>query len=316
MDYTKFYKRSYTPNGNYNLPNYDLFISAYDECERTQFPFSKIKASEKVWLLFPQYNYRKLDEIPTEDVYFKDGRRETDYFSEFVEKYNKVTLNSKKICVDSTGFLRSHLIYLITYFNFIGIREFDVLYTEPVMYTKGDETEFSTNVEVVRTVDGCSSSPVTSEEMNDVLIVCSGYDAMLFKAVASYKSSCKHKFHIIGFPSLQADMYQESMLRFYNVKDSVGNSKRKFAPAFDPFVTAQVIDDIIKGIPKITNVYLSPLSTKPQTLGMVLYYLYNKDKLGINILFPFSMNYTSGHAIGVKRTWIYTLELPGSLSMP
>ena len=308
MDYTKFYKYSFAPEEEFDCPEYDLFISAYDECDRTRIPYDKIRAKKKIWMLFPQYNYN--GERPLEECYFNEGVRESDYFRPFKDDFCADDLRKMSICVDSTGFLRSHLVYLIAYFNFIKIKKFDVLYTEPGRYSKADETDFSINVDKVRTVDGCSSTPVTTEEMNDVLIVCSGYDEQLFSQVASYKSNCKYKYHIIGFPSLQLDMYQESMLRFYNIKESVGNSERVFAPAFDPFVTAQTIDDILKGIPSVTNIYLSPLSTKPQTLGMVLYYLYNKKDKSVNILFPFSMEYTSGHTEGIKRTWRYTVELP------
>ncbi len=308
MDFTKFYKSSFNPEEDFDCPEYDLFISAYDECDRTRIPYDRIIAKEKLWMLFPQYLYK--NGRPEEEYYYNEGKRESEYFRVFCQLYKKEDLSKMSICVDSTGFLRPHLMFLIAYFNFIGVKKFDVLYTEPGRYSKGDETSFSINIDTVRTVEGCSTNPRTAEVMNDVLIVCSGYDEKLFSAVASYKSNCIHKYHIIGFPSLQLDMYQESMLRFYHIKESVGNSERKFAPAFDPFVTAQTIDDIIKGIPNFTNIYLSPLSTKPQTLGMILYYLYNKNDKAIHMLFPFSMEYTSGHTEGVKRTWRYTIELP------
>lgn len=308
MDFTKFYKRSFTPEDGFKCPSYDLFISAFDECERTIIPYERVQAVEKLWLLFPQYLYK--GETPTDTYYRCESVNEYEYFKEFIKRYDRNALTGKSICVDSTGFLRPHLAYLLAYFHYIGIPQIDVLYTEPNRYTEGDETAFSRYVDSVRSIEGCTNAPITSEEMNDVLIVCSGYDEKLFSAVASYKSSCKHKYHIIGFPSLQPDMYQESMLRFYNVKDSVGNSERMFAPAFDPFVTAQTIDEIMVGIPDATNVYLSPLSTKPQTLGMVLYYLYKKKEKAVSIIFPFSKEYTCGHTMGVKRTWRYTVEFP------
>lgn len=312
MDFTKFYKHSFDPKEEgFNYPEYDLFISAYDECDRTRIPYDRVPAKQKIWILFPQYIYK--GEKPQESCYMGSGNRESEYFRDFFASFERDKLTKMSICVDSTGFLRPHFIYLVAYFNFIGVRQFDVLYTEPNRYSNADETDFSINVDTVRTIDGCTNNPITTEEMNDVLIVCSGYDEKLFSQVASYKSNCKNKYHIIGFPSLQLDMYQESMLRFYNIKESVGNSIRKFAPAFDPFVTAQTIGEIIDSISNPTNIYLSPLSTKPQTLGMVLYYLYYKREKAVNILFPFSMEYTSGHTEGAKRTWIYTVELPGRL---
>lgn len=308
MDFTKFYKYSFNPEEEFNCPEYDLFLSAYDECERTRIPYDKVKAKKKLWMLFPQYQYK--GEKPKEEFYLSEGKSESEYFKDFFSQYDKDELSKMSICVDSTGFLRPHFIYLIAYLDFCGLKRLDVLYTEPGRYSKADETDFSLNVDKVRSVEGCTNNPLIAEEMNDVLIVCSGYDEKLFAQVASNKSNCKHKYHIIGFPSLQLDMYQESMLRFYKIQESVGSSIRKFAPAFDPFVTAQTIDEILQGIPNAANIYLSPLSTKPQTLGMVLYYLYFKREKAVSILFPFSMEYTSGHTEGVKRTWRYTVELP------
>lgn len=308
MDYKKYYKYHYNPEEGFDCPQYDLFISAFDGCDRTIIPYRKVIANEKIWMIFPQYNYGT--ERPVENVYFNEEKRESNYYREFMIKYVNNDLPSKSICIDSTGFLRSHLLFLLAFFCHAGVRKLDILYTEPIMYSKADDTTFSNNIECVRAVDGYTNTPDTSEELNDVLIVCSGYDEKLFSAVASYKSNCKYKYHIIGFPSLQPDMYQESMLRFYKIKESVGNSHRMFAPAFDPFVTAQTVDEIIKKIPNATNIYLSPLSTKPQTIGMGLYYLFNKNIKPVNVIFPFSMEYTSGHTKGIKRTWRYTLELP------
>jgi hypothetical protein len=64
--------------------------------------------------------------------------------------------------------------------------------------------------------------------------------------------------------------------------------KIKFAPAFDLFVTAQIINEIIEENPSSTNIYLSPLSTKPQSVGMALFYITNYEKLPISIIFPYS----------------------------
>lgn len=106
-------------------------------------------------------------------------------------------------------------------------------------------------------------------------------------------------------------MYQESVLKMENAKESIGDNKQiRFAPAFDPFITAQVIDEIIKENPNSTNIYLSPLSTKPQTIGMALYFMWNFKFQPLNIIFPYSKSHTTKHAIGIKRTWRYTFEFP------
>ena len=40
---------------------YDVFISAYDGCERTIATYNKIKAEKKYWIVFPQYEQNNKD---------------------------------------------------------------------------------------------------------------------------------------------------------------------------------------------------------------------------------------------------------------
>ena len=82
-----------------------------------------------------------------------------------------------------------------------------------------------------------------------------------------------------------------------------------FAPAYDPFVTAQAIKDYVekKQMEKpITNLYLAPLSSKPQALGMALYYLWEDgSNKPMSIIYPICDKYVQDNAIGIGRIWIY-----------
>ena len=178
-----------------------------------------------------------------------------------------------------------------------------------MQYKDADETKFSGYIDGIQDVEGCSSINNNPNADNDLLIICAGYDDDLIAKIAQNKGHCQKKYYILGFPSLQPDMYQESILKMENAKQSTGEFKKiKFAPAFDPFVTAQIINEIVDENPSSTNIYLSPLSTKPQTVGMALFYITNYEKLPISIIFPYSKTYTSKHAEGIKRTWRYTVE--------
>lgn len=146
---------------------------------------------------------------------------------------------------------------------------------------------------------------------NDILIITAGYDDNLLAKIAQNKNQCKKRYFILGFPSLQPDMYQESIIKIENAKESIGENKiLKFSPANDPFVTAQIISEIINDNPDATNIYLSPLSTKPQSIGIALYFLWNFKEKPISVIFPFSNTYSTKHAIGIQRIWKYTFEFP------
>lgn len=304
MDYSIFYKSSYENGEISDFGEYDLFLSGFDSCERTQVIFDRIKSARKIWVLFPHY---QIDNIETqEEIYTNNFYKEDEFFRQLID--DNTIKPDLKICIDITGFIRPHLIFLTKYLSIMGIKKVDYLYTEPVRYKHAEETPFSGFIDDVKIIEGCGSIDNSPKTDNDILIITAGYDDKLIAKVAQYKSKIKHKYYILGLPSLQPDMYQENVLQIYNAKESIGHINTKYAPAHDPFITAQMIHEIIEENKNYSNIYLSPLSTKPQALGIALYYLWNYDSKPVNIIFPYSNFYFSKTASGLKKTWKYTLE--------
>lgn len=305
MDYSIFYKKQFPSGYISDKKEYDFFISGFDSYEGTLLSYSEINAQIKVWLIFPHYSIPS-DNLPLSKFYTSDFHKEDDYFQDFFSEY-QFTSNSS-VCIDMTGFIKPHLLYLIKYLaSVIQVKSIDFLYTEPLHYAKSDETRFSHFVQDVRLVEGCTSM-ILEPPKNDLLIISAGYDDELIQRVCQKKSRCSENYYIVGFPSLQPDMYQESALKLYKVRESLTTFTQAFAPASDPFITAQLTHDIISSLPDVSNIYLSPLGTKPQALGFMLYFLYNQDK-SVNIIYPFSNGYSPNNAIGIKKTWRYTVEL-------
>ena len=58
----------------------------------------------------------------------------------------------------------------------------------------------------------------------------------------------------------------------------------------------------------ITNLYLSPLATKAQAIGFVLFYLTECENKSTSIIFPFSQTYERETSVGLSRVWLHTLE--------
>jgi hypothetical protein len=305
MDYTVFYKTSYEDGDISTLESYDYFFSAYDECERTSLIFHQIKAQQKYWIVFPHY---KFDNVELEEAFVCSSFKEDECF---IDLFQQLTLNKNtKVCIDITGFIRPHLIFFIICFHRLGVSKIEFLYSEPQHYKHAEETTFSGFIDEVKLIEGCGSDNYSTNTDNDLLIIAAGYDDKLIAKVSQDKGKIKKKYYIIGFPSLQPDMYQESVLKIYEAKESIGLRIDKFAPAFDPFVTAQTIKEIIDENVGYSNIYLSPLSTKPQTLGIAFYYLWNYRSQPINLIYPYSNTYFPKTANGIKKTWKYTCELP------
>jgi hypothetical protein len=311
MDFSIFYKSILQTDADWaTLPEYDLFISAYDCSERVDHNFNKIRSKEKHWFLTP--HYKMAGESP------KDGKsfiynlyHEDDFILEYF-KENPLDIKCS-ICIDITGFIRPFIIFLFRYLHSQGVKKVDCIYAEPIKYVKSEETDFSGFVDIVKTVPGCASTDLLPSSEEDVLIVAVGYDDKLISAVADNKKHCSLKYRIFGFPSLQPDMYQESVLKTHNARESLGtDSITLFSPAFDPFITAQILKETIDNYlsKQKANFYLSPLSTKPQVLGFILYYLYDGIDKPVNIIFPYSNHYSINTCKGVNKTWKYTIEFP------
>ena len=111
-------------------------------------------------------------------------------------------------------------------------------------------------------------------------------------------------------------MYQENILRVQKASESLDHSPgdhhpdNYFAPANDPFVTADILHKIVKDIERekeISNLYLCPVGTKVQALGFALFYLTERMNTNTSIIFFFE-KYTRKTSQGYSRIWKYTVE--------
>jgi hypothetical protein len=326
IDYSIFYKKKFSTADQLKADsNYDIFISAYNDSKRVKEVFNEVNAANKHWILFPEYRYKKSEEpalnTAEEKIFtFDDTLTEAGIIRKYIVDSGIETalLSSSKICVDITGFIRPHLVFLIRYFSTIGVGNVDFIYTDPVKYEKGAQTDFSFDYTHVRQIDGCQGSH-NPETTNDFLIIGAGYDHLRIMDVSKNKDNTK-KVQLFGFPSLQPDMYQENILKAYKAAEEtvskgeeifVDEDNTIFAPANDPFVTANIIRDFVNKQQtknKITNLYFCPLSTKAQTLGIALYFITECIGTATSIIFPICSRYSRETSEGISKIWRYTVE--------
>jgi hypothetical protein len=293
--------------------NWDLLISAFNSSARVREPFATMHAARKCWLLHAEYGYTP-EELPSDaEILRSGGTTESDFIIEALGSVLDPALHPR-LAVDITGFMRPHLLFLVVYLKSRGYKRFDALYTEPSHYKRKAETIFSSSVTEVRQVAGYEGVH-GSDVSNDVLLVGVGYDHELISSVISHKSGAR-LVQLLSLPSLSADMYQESLLRFDRVSDAppahVPDEQVCFASANDPFVTAASIAEAVQRLNernRITNLYLSPLATKPQTLGFALYYVREAAGGACSVVFPFSKSYSKETSMGRGRSWLYSVDL-------
>lgn len=111
-------------------------------------------------------------------------------------------------------------------------------------------------------------------------------------------------------------MYQQSQYRASKVDEifSDDNDDIWFAPANDPFETANTLRRIVVAKERtkpITNLYLSPLSTKAQTIGFAIYFINEcLDKRDASVIIPEIKSYSEKTSIGLSAIWKYQIEFP------
>jgi hypothetical protein len=315
LPYDLFYRRSFSSVDEWaDAQSWDTFISAFNTSHRVNEPFRKVNARNKVWLIHQEYGFTS-DELPEIGrIVMHDAGDESDCVGRLFDADISIDYE-KGLCVDITGFMRPHLMYLLRYLQHRGVSNLDVIYTEPIQYKKLNNTKFAGgSVPIVRQVAGFQGVH-DADVGRDLLIVGVGYEHELIKFVAESRMSA-NKIPLYSFPPLQADFYQEGILQVERAAESVSaveDAPFHFAPAYDPFETAAVIHRLVDRERKkrqAKNIYLSPIATKVQAMGFALYYLYECIGKEVSIVYPFAPSYDKDTALGISRIWRYTVELP------
>lgn len=316
LDFAIYYKRAFrTPAELSTAKSWDLFLSAFNATQRVKQLHEAVTARQKVWVVHQEYGFAP-SEVPSDHaVYAPDVRLREDEFIQALLDQHCPDLSSQSVCVDISGFMRPHLIFLVRALAERGVVAFDAIYSEPNQYVDRERTKFAEGqVTEVRPIAGFEGShgPSLSSDV-DLLIVGAGYEHELMQHVAYAKTNAR-KLQMFGFPPLQADFYQENRLNAYRAAEAVSALNERqplFAPSNDPFVTATVLQETVVNQQKlgIRNVYLCPLASRPQALGFALYAMSMGPEAPMSIIYPFSTRYSRDTASGISRLWLYQVEL-------
>lgn len=311
MDYYMYYKDELDLSDDW--VHWDMFISAFNSSDRLRTVFDKVEADIKCWLVFPEYDFEE-NELPNDArVISVNEGSEAQQLQPVIQELSLSEYKNRRICIDATGFMRAQLLFLLAYFKKSKFQQVDVLYCEPGHYSKKENTEFSEgSLYSTRQVIGYQGSSSQTQK-KDLLIVSCGYDNQLISNVCQkYENSVI--VPLLGFPSLRADMYQESILRTIALEEPFGSADHRepiYAPASDPFETAKAISTYINTnncLSDYEHIYLCPLSTKPQVLGMGLVFLNEYEGKNVSVLYPFSEKYAKETSQGISKIWKYTFE--------
>jgi hypothetical protein len=292
---------------------WDLFISAFNDSKRVQTVFPEVPAARRSWWVIPEYGYGPADLAKLESPVVLPRGSEAQVMKAGLAGSRFDPITDQRLCIDITGLMRPHILFLMAHLQDIGVTQFDLLYTEPAQYSRRAETRFSIGEDVrVVSVEGFvgAHDPDTS---GDLLVIGIGYDHHLISHAIQAKENAR-VVELHSFPSLSADMYHESILRLDRVsseRSRVGDEVQ-YCSANDPFVVAASLASAVRVAEtrrRVTNIYFSPLATKPQAVGFGLHYLKRMRGTATSIIYPLRPSYDKETSTGVGRSWIYPIHL-------
>jgi hypothetical protein len=292
---------------------YDLLISAFNDSERVTTVFDRVDAPEKRWIVHREYGY-EVSERPAGQCWSPDaGESAVDAWDRY---FHELPVDpSLNVAIDITGMMRPHLLLLPLMLKRAGFSRATFLYSDPVSYVSGQATTFTKGpVERVAVVPGFVGTHRAGMDARDCLIIGAGYDHDLVKAAAEDKRNADH-YLLVGMPGLQPHMYQESVYRVSQAKESINDFRARsllFAPANNPFMTAQVLSDHIADVRHrkgIDNVYLCPVGPKTQVLGFAWYYLCEAVGTATSLIFPYAQRYSRETSTGLAAVHSFVMEL-------
>jgi hypothetical protein len=294
---------------------WDIFLCAFDNTERVAHVFEAALAARKIWIVQPQFGIPD-DQLPSGAEVFKSPALREDDFMADLKSYVGA-LADKRVAIDITGLLRPHIAFIVRWLVAMKVKTFHAVYAEPTSYSALHDTQFvQGGVDDVRPIAGFEGSNSVELEPKELLVICAGYERELILRVAEKKRTAR-KLVILGFPPLQADFYQQNVLQVFRDAESLApeGGAPVFAPANDPFITAAVVSEMLERERKRSgsqHVYLSPISTKAQALGIALYHVWEARTLSVSLIYPFARLYNPKAAVGVAKVGVFTVELPES----
>jgi hypothetical protein len=312
ISYAYFDRRKIAPE---DLPSqsWDVFISAWDGSPRVEQVFQSVQAKYKAWLYHPEYEDVAAQKLAG-NVYKAVGG-EADGIRNLFEFLSRSGLSFPETgaCIDITGMMRPHIAFLVKFLKMSGIKSVDFLYSEPNAYQDGENTRFTSgDVSEIHEVEGFGGINLVGAE--EVLIIAPGFDDALLREVITHKERAQKQIQIFGFPPLQADMYQQNVLKAYSVEEDPAEETRetrRFASASDPFSMAAELSRIVQW-QLIENIksrfYIAPLATKAQTLGAALFYITECEGKPVSLLYPVVSGHAAATSTGLARVWVNTID--------
>jgi hypothetical protein len=217
-----------------------------------------------------EYNLKELQKkakgfsnnIFTKATSIQDRQNIISAIHDVIEK-NSIALDGKTITIDITTFPRHELLLMLRYIRMLNPRgKFRLLYTRPRKY--GDWLSYG--VKEVTAVPSYGGTQIPGRKK--LLIILSGFEwERMFRLWEEHEPS--KTILVIGDPPTNKHFLTINRVRA-NILKHRTNVQEDKASASDPFKFYKKIEQILMDHKKEYNIFVSPLNTKIQAVGLFL----------------------------------------------
>jgi hypothetical protein len=229
----------------------------------------------------------------------------TDSIAAFDKQLHQLNLNPKDsvLTLDITTFNKRHLLMLLKYLDEHGFwHSLRVLYTEPHDYVTDLYLPMSTGIKQINPVPGF----VNTQPLNkpNLLLIFLGYEGD--RAMSLFNNLDPNEtLLIVPKPAFHEEWEGRTENMNRDLITLLGDEKIKYADSRDSLKVATTLSQILGGDEHNLQDWsccISPLGTKPQVLGLYLFWRDHPTRFSILYAQPLKHN-EFFNSTGVGRTW-------------
>lgn len=225
--------------------------------------------------------------------------------TELLDKLKRIddSVWKSKILIDISGIKTPDLFTLLKYIKLSKkIKMIDTIYSMPYdyMFNKEPFTSYKSYEGELELCEPIGFSGKSYGNEGSSLIIFMGFEGSLsLKITEEY--NYKDLLLVNNLPSFYSKYKDISVLNNYEIISS--DQQVLYTPADNPFETVNLL---YRNVNCKETICISPLSTKPVSLGVCLFALNNDN---VRILYPISDKYKTNKTIDTYRTYIYETPL-------
>lgn len=206
--------------------------------------------------------------------------------------------------VDITGFTKRHLLLLLRMLDDIGLwPALRLLYTEPRDYVTDLYSPMSFGLREISPIPGFGGQEFPSKPL--LLVIFLGYEGD--RALALFENLDPNEaILVVPRPAYHPEWEGRTEALNRALISLVGTKQVIYADSRDPLRVASTLASLL-GNPRYAankfNCHVSPLGTKPQVVGLYLYWRQHRREIAVIYAQPLRHN-RRFYSHGVGKTWI------------